>query len=537
MVSSAARQTVVCILLLLIPVASVRSQGAVDKAATSTISGKVTVGGKGLQGIVVALAISDKYRSNFRPTRFRSTTDVDGNYRITNVPPGSYDVIAASPTYVPTEYRKSLIVNKNETVENIDITLERGGVITGKVTDADGRPVIEESVYVSATKTARPLPYFRNVRTDDRGIYRAYGVPAGSYTVSAGREATSSAGRGEGGHQRTFHPSAIDPATATVIDVSEGSEATNVDITLGGPALTYTARGRIVDSETSQPMPNTRVGLQVFFQHGMSARGNMAESTKTGEFKVENLAPGKYAVYSEPPADSDWHSEAVQFEVTDRDVEDLVIKTSRGASVSGVVVLEGTDDPKVRANLLTAQIVGKIVDGYLGRTEPSSAINSNGSFRFSGLASGRLMPHLQPREPFKVIRLERDGVIYPRGVEIKEREQITGLRVVVGYANAAIRGTIKLPTGLELPAPPRLRVFVRRTEDLVPGSSIPPIEADARGNFSVDNLIPGTYEIVVSVLMSATPAQPQRIPPARQTVVVTNGAVADVTITLQMPVP
>ncbi len=537
MVSSAARQTVVCILLLLIPVVGVRSQGAVDKAANSTVSGKVTVGGKGLQGIVVALAISDQHRSNFRPTRFRSTTDVDGNYRITNVPPGSYDVIAASPTYVPTEFRKSLIVNKNETVENIDITLERGGVITGKVTDADGRPVIEETVYVSATKTTRPLPYFRNVRTDDRGIYRAYGVPAGSYTVSAGREGSNSAGRGEGGHQRTFHLSAIDPAAATIITVSEGSEATNVDIMLSGPARTYTAHGRIIDSETSQPIPNTRVGLQVFFQNGMSARGNMAESTKTGEFKLENLAPGKYGVYSEPPADSDWHSDAVRFEVTDRDVEGLVIKTSKGASVSGVVILEGTDDPKVRANLLATRIVGEIVDGYIGRSDPSSAINPNGSFRLSGLAAGRLIPHLQPREPFRVVRLEREGIVYPRGFDLKERDQITGLRVVVGYANAAIRGTIKLPTGLELPAPPRLSVFVRRTDEQVPNPYIPPVEADTRGNFRVDNLVPGTYDVAVNVLISATPGKPQRIPTTKQTVVVTNGAVADVTFTVQIPVP
>jgi hypothetical protein len=537
MVFSAARQAIVCVLVLLIPVVAVRAQVPVDKAATSTISGKVTVGGKGLQGIIVALALSNPYRSNFRPTRFRSITDQDGNYRITNVPPGSYDVIAASPTYVPTEGRKSLIVNKNETVENFDITLERGGVVTGKVTDADGRPVIEETVYLSATRTTRPVTYFPNIRTDDRGIYRAYGVPAGTYTVSAGREARSTASRGEGAHQRTYHPSAIDPAAATVISVTEGSEATNVDITLGGPARTYTARGRIIDSETDQPMPNTRVGLQVFFQHGMSATGDRATSTKTGEFKVENLAPGKYAVYSEPPADSDWHSEAVQFEVTDRDVEDLVIKTSRGAAVSGVVILEGADDPKVRANLLTRRIVGEIVDGYRGRSNPSSAINPNGSFSLTGLAAGRLIPRLQPREPFRVIRLEREGIVYPHGFDIKERDQITGLRVVVGYANAAIRGTIKLPPGLELPAPPRFRVFIRRTDEQVPNAYIAPVEADARGNFRVDNLIPGTYDIVVNVLINTTPGQPQRIPTTKQTVVVTNGAVADVTFTVQIPVP
>ena len=418
----------------------------------------------------MGLVISDQYRSTFRPTRFRSTTDQDGNYRIKNVPPGTYDVIVASPAYVATEGRKSLIVGKNETVENIDITLELGGVITGKVTDAEGRPVIEETVYVSAATAAQRLGYGRNVRTDDRGIYRAYGVPAGRYNVSAGRDANSSlASRRPEGQQRTYHPSTVDPAAATVIDVSEGSEATNVDITFGGPARTYSARGRIIDSDTAQPMPNTRVGVQMFWQHGTSAMSNVAESTKDGEFKLDNLAPGKYGVYSEPPADSDWHSEAVQFEVTDRDVEGLLIKISRGASVSGVVIMEGTDDPKVRASLVGGRIVAQIGDGYLGRSDPSATINPNGSFRMTGLAAGRLMFHLQTREPLRLIRLERDGIVYPRGVEIKEREQVTGLRVVVGHANGAIRGVIRLPTGLELPATARLRVGIRRTEDLMPG--------------------------------------------------------------------
>src|SRR5688500_13703917 len=104
---SSGRQTIVCILLLLSAVVSARSQSADDKAATSTITGKVTIGGKGVWGVVVGLAISDQYRSNFRATRFRSTTDEDGNYRITNVPPGNYDVIPASPSYVATDGRKS----------------------------------------------------------------------------------------------------------------------------------------------------------------------------------------------------------------------------------------------------------------------------------------------------------------------------------------------------------------------------------------------------------------------------------------------
>ena len=530
------RQTTLCILLLLTVVITARPQTVASKTATSTISGKVTVGDKGLHGVVVALAITDQYRSNIRPTRFRATTDEEGIYRITNVPPGTYDVVLASPVYIATEGRKSLIVSANETVENINIALERGGVITGKVTDSDGRPVIEEMISVTAVRTTHRVPYFRNIRTDDQGVYRAYGIPAGTYTVSAGRDPSSSAvNRGpEGGYQRTYHPSTVDPAAATLIKVTEGSEATNVDITLGGPPRTYTARGRIIDSETSKPMPKTKIGLAMSVPYGTSAMGGVAESDKDGEFKLENLAPGKYAVYSQPPDDSGLHSEAVQFEVTDRDVEGLVIKISVGASVSGVVILEGTDDPKIRSKLLAARISGQIIDGYIGQSHPSATINPNGSFRITGLAPGRLWFHLQPRDTFEIIRLERGGMVHPRGVEIKEREQVTGLRVVVGHANGAIRGTIKIPGDLELPPNARIRIAIRRTEQVISGF-VPPIEPDARGHFSVEGLIPGTYEVVVTVLGSRR-TEPPSIPPAKQTVVVTSGAVADVNITLQKPI-
>jgi hypothetical protein len=73
-------RTILCILLLLSSVATAPSQSAADKTATSTVSGKVTVGGKGLQGVVVGLVINDQTHSDFRPTRFKAVTDEDGKY-------------------------------------------------------------------------------------------------------------------------------------------------------------------------------------------------------------------------------------------------------------------------------------------------------------------------------------------------------------------------------------------------------------------------------------------------------------------------
>src|ERR1700750_3247167 len=128
------------LLFLLSAIVSAHAQPAANKAPRAPISGKVTIGGKGVSGVVVGLAIATP-SSSIQVTRFRGVTDEDGNYRIKNLPHDTYQVLVAAPAYFQSE-RKSVVVGKNELVENVDITLNRGGVITGKVTDADGRPVV-----------------------------------------------------------------------------------------------------------------------------------------------------------------------------------------------------------------------------------------------------------------------------------------------------------------------------------------------------------------------------------------------------------
>ena len=515
---------IVPLLLLLSAIVSANAQPAADKAPRATISGKVTIGGKGVSGVVVGLAIATP-SSSIQITRFRGVTDEDGNYRIKNLPPDTYQVLVAAPAYFQSE-RKSVVVGKNEVVENVDITLNRGGVITGKVTDADGRPVVEEQISFSSTDSK--LPYFRTIRTDDRGVYRAFGLPPGRYTVSAGKDSVSSFGGNGDGPQRTYYPSALNASDATAIEVNEGSEAENIDITLGRQLSRYAARGRIIDGETSQPLQNARIGIQLFFTHGSTSRTAAAESTKDGEFKIENLPPGKYAVYLDPQTDSEWVSEPVRFEVTDQDIDGLLIKTSRGGSISGVVVLEG---PAVKVNLAGHKITVFLSGQNSQQPIPPANIDQNGSFRLTGLPAGQLMLALPiNRDHLQLMRIERDGIVYRSTIEIKEREQIAGLRVVVSQANGTIRGVLKLPEGVVLPAPARLLVNVRRIDD--PTASGSRVEADARGQFVVENLVAGTYGFDVAVVGVRDQRPSMQRPP--QTVVVTNGAIADVTIPLQL---
>src|SRR6185503_2343205 len=189
----------------------------------------------------------------------------------------------------------------------------------------------------------------------------------------------------------------------------------------------------------------------------------------------------------------------VRFEVTDQDIEGLLIKTSKGGTVSGKLVLEGTDDPTVRANLAQTRISASLSNESSRRTLPFANINPDGSFRLTGLPAGRLTLNLPVnRDHLRLMRIERDGVVYPGGIEVKEREQVIGLRVIVSQANGKIRGQLKLPEGVELPATGRLRVWVRRTEDPTAFNSA--VEANAQGQFLLDDLVPGTYEFNVDVL-------------------------------------
>ena len=76
--------------------------------------------------------------------------------------------------------------------------------------------------------------------TDDRGVYRFYGLPAG---VSSQRGRRGISGRAYHNNFRTYYPDATDQSQAKIIEVKEGAEVTNIDIRLGVGKDTYEAVG------------------------------------------------------------------------------------------------------------------------------------------------------------------------------------------------------------------------------------------------------------------------------------------------------
>ena len=537
---SSTRRAINCIVVLFSVVVLAYAQSVPSKELTSTISGKVIAKGKGVPGIVVGMRRNEQATYRSQMTTYRGVTDEKGEYKIMNVPAGNYSMWASAPAYVSTDELggKVLMVEKGEAIENVDFTLVRGAVITGKVSDADGRPVIEEDV---AVMPVLPKGVYRNysqltsARTDDRGIYRIYGLPAGSYRVGAGQDEENSypGGRSRASFKRTYHPATLDLKQATVIEVTEGSEATNVDITLSRALTTFSAGGRIVNADTGEPIAGLNYGVTHFINpSSTSSWGNGAVSNARGEFKLEGLIPGQYAITVRPTGENDWRADQVRFEIADQDVTDLVIKARQGASLSGVVILEGVDDKAVREQLyqtgLTASVAGEAIERPWSNW---TLIKPDGSFRIGGLQAGLASFFFPNSTRFRLARVEQNDAILPKSIEIKDGQHLTGLRVIVNYANASLRGLITLENG-PMPESGRFYVQIRKAgEDPRYVSGESPAQVDSRGLFLIEGLMPGAYVLSVGLYVSG--ASPMMLD-AKQDVVVTGGITTNVNVTLDL---
>ena len=505
-------RAVIAAIMLVVSSGSLHSQTQSTKSAkpAASVSGRVTIKGKGAPGIAVALRRSEMNPSDSPP---RAVTDQDGNYKITNVTAGAYEVIPSTLAYVAANNdspaRRNIVIGESEELENINFSLVKGGVITGKITDADGRPAIQQQVRLMRLQptdprgAAQPNPSWypaNQITTDDRGIYRMFGLSPGKYAVAVGRASGISGGGfnfpGRVSYKEVFYPDATDNNKATVIEVSEGSEATNIDIALGRPMETFTATGRVVEGEKGQPVPNVRFMLQRLAGERPEFANAMITSNGRGEFSAEGLIPGKYITYMLPEANSEMRPENTSFDIIDSDVSGVTIRLLKGSSISGVVVLE-SENKQAFERLLKLQVQAYVQSPTPASTMGTSSratMGADGSFRLGGLGTGMATLQVYPpmamseMKGFVLSRIERDGVTQsPQGLEIKEGEQITGVRIVMSYGNATLRGVVNIENG-PLPQGARIVVRLMKPGD-VPFNSRPPM-VDERGHFVAEEYRP-----------------------------------------------
>lgn len=544
--------------LAFMPIASVAAQSRATEAvaATGSIAGRVTTQGKPLAGLQVALQSERASISMVVDPLGRSETDADGRFQFTGVAAGSYQIHPISALYLLVgDYRSPLppltvTIAEGENLTNADLVLIRGSVVTGKITDPEGRPLIEKLVQLDRLESVTIAIIFQTrtsmFQTDDRGIYRVFGIPPGKYRVSSGEGEGSQIRGGPGkSYPRTFHPDVTDRAQATIIDLSEGGEATGVDIRLSPAVKTYAIAGRAIDAESKQPVANVTMFLSTVRPDGrFSEMRTGGPSGPNGEFRIEGVRPGQYAVYAEgsnprQTASVPGYSDPVNVEIAEGDASGVEVRIVRGGSISGVAVVEGVTDPAILSRL-TQQMVSAFV-----RPEGIGVITTmmyrplqiagDGRFRVEGLRPGKASIN-HTREAgvaggLVLTRIERDGQPMQE-VEVGVGEHVTGVRLIFVYGNAIIRGQVVV-TGGNVPPGGFLIVSFRRVDG---GRAAPSVRADARGNFVAEGLAPGQYELMTQLVFPGQPPPEfrRRISSVSPPVSLANGQSVQVNVTIDL---
>lgn len=516
------------------------------------ISGRVTIEGKGASNITVIVVLMPDDWNN-RKVAASAKTDDEGHFQLKGLAAGKYRVAPNVPTFTGINRSrydslggKDITLNDNEKIENIDFTLKRGGVITGRVTDNEGRPVIAQKVVIQSSDGKTEFGGAFGVdmyETDDRGIYRVYGLPAGNYLVSLGdvkNDGSITVGmKARTYYSRTYHPAATEKSEAKVIELEEGEEETGVNITLGVREKTYALNGRVVDVTGNKPVDNVNIAYGQLSPDGkrVGSYGYDTRSDAMGKFSVEGIKPGRYAAFVVFDDKSDNRvSDAVTFEIIDSDVDDAEIKIRRGVSISGVAILEGASDATATAKFnelnITASGWG---DSQATLTAPNfrtNKIGADGSFRFNGLTPGKIrmvLGYPQPKN-FNLLRVEYNGVpLKDSTLDLSSETEATNVRMIIEYAPNLIRGKVNV-TGGTLPQSARLFATVTKVglENMIPR----PAEVDARGQFVIDSLSAGEYEI--SVIATGLPNREPQNPLRLKQRVNVNNPETNVTLTLNL---
>jgi hypothetical protein len=487
----------------------------VNEPTTGVIEGKVvTENGQPLAGAALFVRAVNSFAGS-RTT----TSDVDGNFRVNGLEPALYTITGNAPAY--TTVTNDLVgPNFYRIGDTVRLEMIRGGAITGTVTNAAGEPVIAVRVRATLIRDARGetpniMSFTVNEQsTDDRGIYRIYGLRPGTYIVSAGGAGFSPSFNPYESDVPTFAPSSTrDTATEVVVRSAEDS---TIDIRYRGEP------GHVISGTTKFSGSN---GASI----SLVQVGNPAPVATTYQpvgargFSFSGLGDGDYDVIAQEVTSNPTTatipifavSEPKRVSVKGADVTGIELTTRSLGSISGKILMESSKVPECqgkRPPLLAETIVrlerpGKEPeknDWLYARVFASSASpDASGVFTLRNMLPGRYRfePHFYARYWYLQSMTTTTGTPKPQKIDaaanwtsVKSGEQVTSLIITLAQGAASIRGRLMAdgaPTAMSIvlmPAEPDkvddvLRYFVSG------------VSADL--TFSFNNLPPGKYLAVI----------------------------------------
>jgi hypothetical protein len=348
-------------------------------------------------------------------------------------------------------------VGAGETHVDVTLNMGRGAAISGTVRDARGRPApnVEVLVRPAASDIEARLPIRSNdaILTDDRGMYRAFGLAPGSYVVVALPQLTygpaelhamtpaeidaalrslqtpqkpgtpPAAADTRSSPRRmyvpVFHPQTTSQSDAATIKAGAGDDIGGIDVTL----MLVSAVN--IEGQVLRPDGASLAGTQVIISGAgsrmpitfASAPVQAVRPGPDGRFKYSNVAPGTYVVTAR--TQDRLLFATAQVTAGADDIRGLTLAMQPALTFGGSVRIDASASAQPRLSGLPIALqppggrgggIGVMNNTSIGlRPSASGAIAADGTFEITGVLPGTYGVSLTPPTGWRLRSVMVDG--------------------------------------------------------------------------------------------------------------------------------
>ena len=502
-----------------------RSPESTSETTVGAISGQiVNERGEPMPGAMVSLRALGS--NNFGRS---ASADAEGRFRITGLEAGLYTVYGYSPAYVYPPPSSEDAPTYSRIGDSLRLELIKGGVITGTVLTPTGEPVVGvrvRAIRINEGKTqSLRSPQFGLFErsTDDRGVYRLYGLLPGTYLVTAGG--------GQGNQSYQLNPYDADvpvyaPGStrdaATEFTVRSGEETT-ADIRYRSD------QGRVVSGTVKVSGANNASVILMPIDGVLMPSGNAYQVSGARGFEITSVADGEYNIIAtEYPTLTGQvipdvsMSEAKRVSVKGADVTGIELIPKPPASIAGRIALEPSKAPECqgkRKPLFVETLIDlqrhekdtETIPAFMRVLGGAAAPDANGAFKFRNLAAGRYRFNPQFYARFWYLQSITIGAppaatastpsrtapprIDPAAswTALKAGEQISNVIITLAEGAASIRGRVPVSEGASIPAGTAVFIVPAEADKATDVLRYFVTTVATDGAFTLNNLPPGRY--------------------------------------------
>ncbi|MBL8028728.1 MAG: T9SS type A sorting domain-containing protein [Fibrobacteres bacterium] len=367
-----------------------------------TISGKITdPSGKAYWFGIAEL-------KSFSKT-FLGQTDTSGKFIINDVEPGRYSLSVRSEIYLTNIYPESLIVSADTVISNLNIRLERGNYISGRVYSYNGEPLPNEfrvTVYKRIAGGKWGFCAGTDITTNPRTFDTTYYInkmTEGEYKVAINMYEPTT-------YFNQFYPAKHSEIEAEVIKLSNNESIDSINFTM--------QKGGTISGTISSPIGINEYEIEVFkkdntpFRFHENGKRNIMRQER---FCVGGLENGEYSIVVRPRNEQNnykaelkqlapqyynnkYSSDSITYFTVNKEdtVKNIDVSLQVGGSISGKIKSE--DGSKLPTTIWIHSILNqtdttipKLITTWTSLTISNHVDTTSRLFTFSGLPPGKLI--------------------------------------------------------------------------------------------------------------------------------------------------